>query len=77
MYHITFCLFISRYAQAIKVTVVMKISLINKNLNHLVNNIFWDMGFKNDTQAEKVIIIIHNILIISIQSIITFVLLQS
>ncbi len=40
--------------------VAKKISLI-KNLIHLINDILWCMGFKNDTQAKKVILIIHNI----------------
>jgi hypothetical protein len=40
-------------------TVVMKISVINKEFFHLIDHIFSNLGFKNETQADKVINIIH------------------
>ncbi len=46
-----------------------RFSVINKGLFNLIKNIFWNMGFKNKTQADKVIVIIYIILIISIISI--------
>jgi hypothetical protein len=58
---LTSCLFRRRYSA--KGTVVKKISLISKSLIHLINDIFWNLGFKNETQAEKVIVIIRIILI--------------
>jgi hypothetical protein len=36
-----------------------KISVINKNLFHLIDDIFWNLGFKNETHAEKVIRLIR------------------
>mmetsp|Transcript_35176 Transcript_35176/g.73671 ORF Transcript_35176/g.73671 Transcript_35176/m.73671 type:complete len:98 (+) Transcript_35176:305-598(+) len=27
---------------------------LNKNIVHLIDNIFWNMGFKTETRAEKV-----------------------
>ena len=65
---LTSCLFRRRYSA--KGTVVKKISLINKSLIHLIDDIFWNLGFKNETQAEKVIVIIRIIPIIYIISII-------
>ena len=47
-------------------TVVRKISVINKSLFHLIDDIFWNLGFKNETQADKVIVIICIIPLISI-----------
>ncbi len=58
---LTSCLFRRRYSA--KGTVVKKISLINKSLIHLIDDIFWNSGFKNETQTEKVIVIIRIILI--------------
>ena len=55
----------------------MRISLINKKFIHLTNNIFWNMGFKNETQAEKVIVIIRIIPIIYIIRIICIILIIS
>ena len=65
---LTSCLFRHRYSA--KGTVVKKISLINKGIFHLIDDIFWNLGFKNETQAEKVILIIRIILIIFITHII-------
>ncbi len=53
----TYCLFRRRHSA--NGTVVRKISMINKELFHLIDDIFWNLGFKNETQAEKVINIIH------------------
>ena len=47
-------------------TVVKKMSILNKNIVHLIDDIFWNMPFKTDTQAEKVELVIYVILIISI-----------
>ena len=30
--------------------------LVNKNIVNLIDDIFWKMGFKTETDAEKVII---------------------
>ena len=43
-----------------KGTVVKKISMLNKNLVHLIDDIFWTMGFKTETQAKKVVPITDN-----------------
>ena len=39
--------------------------MINKGLFHLIDNIFWNVGFKNETHAEKVTMLIRIIHIIS------------
>ncbi len=44
---------------SVKGTVVKKIFILNKSIVHLINDIFWHMGFKTETQAEKVILIIR------------------
>ncbi len=47
--------------------------MLNKNIVHLIDKIFWNMGFKAETQADKVMLftliisIISKILIISIK----------
>jgi hypothetical protein len=60
----TCCLFRRRLSA--KGTFVKKIPLINKNLIHLIDDIFWNLGFKNAEKAEKVIAIIRIILIIDV-----------
>jgi hypothetical protein len=40
--------------------------LLSRDLIHLIDDIFWDLRFKNETQAKKVIVIIHIISIIPI-----------
>ena len=47
-----------------------KVFVLNKNIVHLIDDIFWNMGFKTETQAEKVIPIISIIIIVSIMCII-------
>ena len=47
-----------------KGTVVKKISMLNKNLVHLIDNVFWTMGFK----TEKVVPITYNAPIIYIKN---------
>ncbi len=44
-----------------KRTGVKKISMLNKNLFHLIDDIFWTMGFKPETEtcAKKVVSITH------------------
>ncbi len=71
----TSCLFRRRYSA--EGTVVKKISWINKSLIHLIDDIFWNLGFKNETQAEKVIVIICIILIAYIICIICIILILS
>ena len=44
--------------------------MLNKNIVHLIDDIFWNMGFKTETQADKVMHIISIISIISIMRII-------
>lgn len=56
-----------------KGTVAKKIFILNKNIVHLIDDIFWHLGFKTETQAEKVIIIIHIILFISLMTLMTLV----
>ena len=55
----------------VKGTVVKKIFMLNKNIVHLIDDIFWHMGFKTETQAEKVILIIH---FLAFETIITLIL---
>jgi hypothetical protein len=38
--------------------------LINKGLFHLIDDIFWNLGFKNETHADKVTMLIRIIRII-------------
>ncbi len=66
--------FLFRLRHSARVTVVKKTPLINKNMIHLIDNIFWNSGFKNETQAERVIVIIHIIPIIYIILLIRFIL---
>ena len=72
---LTSCLFRRRYYA--KETAVQKISLINKSHFHLIDDIFWNLGFKNETQAKKVIVIIRIILITYIKGIICIILIIS
>jgi hypothetical protein len=74
---LTSCLFRRRHSA--KGTVVKKIPLFNKNMIHLIYDIFWNSGFKNEpeTQAEKVIVIIHIILITNIILLIRIILILS
>jgi hypothetical protein len=51
---------------SVKGAAVKKIFLLNKKIVHLIDDIFWNMGFKTETQAEKVILIIPIIRIIDI-----------
>jgi hypothetical protein len=37
---------------------VKKEYILNQNIAHLIDNIFWNMPFKNPTQADRVIILI-------------------
>ena len=59
---------------SVKGTVVKKIFILNKNIVHLIDDIFWNMGFKTETQAEKVILIIRFIAFITIITLITLIL---
>ncbi len=70
---LTSCLFRRRHPA--KKTIVKKISLFNKNMIYLIDEIFWNSGFKNETQAEKVIMCI--ILIIYVISFISIILIIS
>ena len=45
----------SRYS--VKGTVAKQIFILNKNIVHLIDDMFWLMGFKTESQAEKVILI--------------------
>ena len=31
-----------------------KIFMVNKNIVHLIDDVFWNMGFKTESQADKV-----------------------
>ncbi len=50
--------------------------MLNKNIVHLIDDIFWNMGFKTETHADKVMHIIPIISIISLISIMRLELLQ-
>jgi hypothetical protein len=52
----TSCLFRRRHPA--KGTIVKKVPLFNKNMIYLIDEIFWNLGLKNETQVEKVIIYI-------------------
>ena len=41
---------------------VKKMYLVNKNIVNLIDDIFWKMGFKTETDAEKVIICIISLI---------------
>ena len=51
--------------------------LLNKNIVHLVYDMFWNMGFKTEKQTELVISIIHIISIIYIKVVIYIILIIS
>ena len=56
-----FCVARRRYSA--KAGSIKKMYLVNKNIVHLIDDIFWKMSFKTETEAEKVIICnISNIL---------------
>jgi len=42
-----------------------QVFMLNKNIVHLIDDIFWNMGFKTETQADKVLQIISIIHIIA------------
>jgi hypothetical protein len=58
---------------SVKGTVVKKIFILNKHIVHLIDEMFWYMGFITESQAEKVILIIHFILFITIITLITLI----
>ena len=70
---LTSCLF--RHRHPAKKTIVRKFPLFNNNMKYLIDEIFWNLGFKNEAQAEKVIICI--ILIIYVISLIRIILIIS
>jgi hypothetical protein len=49
------CNFVLYGSHSAKGGFMKKMYLVNKNIVHLVDDIFWNMGFKTETQAEKVI----------------------
>ena len=49
-----FCVASYRYSS--KAGSVKKMYLVNKNIVNLIDDVFWKMGFKTETDAEKVII---------------------
>ena len=50
--------------------------MLNKNIVHLIDDIFWNMGFKTETQADKVMSIISIKCIISLMRIIPIISIQ-
>jgi hypothetical protein len=48
--------------------------LLNKNIVCLIDDIFWNMEFKHETQTEKVILIMFIICIIHVMTIIVIIL---
>jgi hypothetical protein len=67
---VTLCSFRLRYST--KGTIVKKMPILNKNIVHLVDDMFWNMGFKTEKQTEMVISVILIILIIRIILIISY-----
>ncbi len=51
--------------------------MLNKNIVYLVDDIFWNMGFKTETQANKVILYLLNALLQSIILIMSIILIIS
>ncbi len=73
---LTSCLFRRRHPA--KGTIVKKIPLFSKNMIYLIDEISWNLGFKNKTQAEKVIIrIILIIYVFSLKRIILIISIMS
>ena len=72
---VTLCSFGLRYSS--KGTIVKKMPILYKNIVHLVDDMFWNMGFKTEKQTEQVISIIHIISIIYIEVIICNILIIS
>ncbi len=62
------------YSYSVKGTVVKKVFILNKNNVHLIDDIFWHMEFKTETQAEMFILIIRFIAFITIIALITLIL---
>ncbi len=56
-----FCVALCRYSS--KAGSVKKMYLVNKNIVNLIDDIFWNMGFKTETDAEKVIIRIISLIL--------------
>jgi hypothetical protein len=48
--------------------------MLNQNIIHLIYDIFWNMGFKMETQADKIMPIIRVIYIICITLIVSLIL---
>jgi hypothetical protein len=42
--------------QSAKGEFMKKMYLVNKSIVHLIDDIFWNLGFKTDNQAEKVVL---------------------
>ena len=57
----------------VKGAVVKKIFTLNKNIVHLIDEIFWHLGFKTETQAEKVRHFICTIQVISLMTLIALI----
>ncbi len=55
-------------------SVVKKMFMFNKHIVHLIDDIFWNMGFKTEAQTEKVIDIIRILRIIHIILFVTIIL---
>jgi hypothetical protein len=64
------------FSFSLKGTVVKKMFMLNQNIVHLIDDIFWNMGFKTETQADKVMHIISIKRIISIILIIRIILIM-
>ncbi len=56
-----FCVAFCRYSS--KAGNAKKMYLVNKNIVNLIDDIFWKMGFKTETDAEKVIIRIISLIL--------------
>jgi hypothetical protein len=40
-----------------------KVHVLNKNIVHLIDDIFWNCGFKTDSHGDQVIIVIIGLIV--------------
>ena len=43
---------------------VKKVHVLNKNIVHLIDDIFWNCGFKTDSHGDQVIIVIIGLIVL-------------
>ena len=52
-------LFVVHVRHSSKGGVIKKMYILNKNIVHLIDDIFWNMGFKTETHGEKVLCLLY------------------